>query len=72
MKNQFVKIKLSPSGTVRWLNVDNIVAIEKFESNGTIKLITNAKRDDHPVFYTVKSSVEEFLSAIGGKEIVLP
>lgn len=72
MKNQFAKIELFPSGAVRWLNVDNIVAIEEFESNGTIKLITNAKRDDHPVFYTVKSSVEEFLSAIGGKEIVLP
>lgn len=72
MKNQFVKIKLFPSGAVRWLNVDNIVAIEEFESNETIKLITNAKRDDRPVSYTVESSVEEFLSAIDGKEIVLP
>lgn len=60
MKNQFVKIKLSPSGAVRWLNVDNIVAIEEFESNSTIKLITNAKRDDHPVFYTLNIPLRNF------------
>lgn len=69
MKNQFVKVTTT-AGSVRWLNVDNIVAIEENQSG--IKIITNASRDNHPVHYTVESSVERFLSVIGCQEIVLP
>ena len=66
MDNQFIKIEPT-LGSVKWLNVRNIVAIEKV--GNSIKLITNANRDNHPVSYTVEASVEEFLSAIGADEI---
>lgn len=68
MKNQFIKIQPT-SGSEKWLNVDNIVSIE--ECNSGIRIITNATRDNHPVHYTVKSSVCEFLSAISCEEMAL-
>ena len=70
MINQFIKINPTLGGS-KWINVDNIVAIEEDKSGGKIKIITNAKRDDHPVSYTVKTSVEDFLSAIGCTGVVL-
>lgn len=70
MINQFIKIDPTLGGS-KWINVDNIVAIEEDKSGGKIKIITNAKRDDHPVSYTVKTSVEDFLSAIGCTGVVL-
>lgn len=70
MINQFIKIDPTLGGS-KWINVDNIVAIEEDKSGGKIKIITNAKRYDHPVSYTVKTSVEDFLSAIGCTGVVL-
>lgn len=70
MKSQFIRI--TPyCGSQKWLNVINIVAITEDVGAGKIKIITNATRDGTPVFYIVESSVEDFLSAIGVKGIVL-
>lgn len=64
MKNQFVKVKLSPSGEV-WINVANIVSIRDNGSSFTI--YTNSVSGSDVRSYSVKGSVEDFFKTLGLK-----
>lgn len=62
MKNQFVKVKLSPQGEI-WLNVSNIVSIR--DNGDTFTVYTNSVNKSDVRFYLVKGSVEDFIKTIG-------
>lgn len=62
MKNQFVKVQLSPAGEI-WLNVDNIVSIR--DNGETFTVYTNSVNKSDVRFYSVKGSVEDFIRTIG-------
>ncbi len=62
MKNQFVKVQLSPASEI-WLNVDNIVSIR--DNGETFTVYTNSVNKSDVRFYSVNGSVEDFIRTIG-------